>query len=74
MVSAPTDRYSADDWWRVREGIQSYANEYAKLAAYWIFYGSGLVWLCLFAAIFIALLYTRHRHAKRLPNLSSPIT
>ena len=56
IVSAPTDGFSADDWWQVRSGVQAYLNEFAKVFGYWLYYGSGLYWL---AAIAIAVVSLR---------------
>jgi uncharacterized SAM-binding protein YcdF (DUF218 family) len=32
FVAAPTDGFTADDWWRSEEGVETYATEYLKLA------------------------------------------
>jgi uncharacterized SAM-binding protein YcdF (DUF218 family) len=45
FVSAPTDGFSADNWWQVDNGFLSYANEYAKLFFYLFYYGQGGMWV-----------------------------
>jgi uncharacterized SAM-binding protein YcdF (DUF218 family) len=34
FVAAPTDGYSADDWWQSEEGFGCYVNEYVKLLTF----------------------------------------
>src|SRR5262249_23505078 len=34
FVAAPTDHFSADDWWCSEEGFAAYLTEYAKLLLY----------------------------------------
>ncbi|MBL8794546.1 MAG: YdcF family protein [Planctomycetia bacterium] len=34
FIAAPTDGYSADDWWQSDDGFGCYANEYMKLATF----------------------------------------
>jgi uncharacterized SAM-binding protein YcdF (DUF218 family) len=45
LVSAPSDRFTPDDWWRYRRGVQTYLGEYAKLIAYVLLYGGWTVWI-----------------------------
>jgi uncharacterized SAM-binding protein YcdF (DUF218 family) len=53
FVSAPTDRFGADDWWRVDDGFMAVTGEYLKLAYYVARYGSFRYWAvaCLALAI-----------------------
>jgi uncharacterized SAM-binding protein YcdF (DUF218 family) len=44
FVTAPTERFSADNWWLVEDGFLLYGTEYLKLLAYWLQYGNGLLW------------------------------
>jgi uncharacterized SAM-binding protein YcdF (DUF218 family) len=32
FVAAPSDKFTAEDWWRSEEGVETYATEYLKLA------------------------------------------
>jgi uncharacterized SAM-binding protein YcdF (DUF218 family) len=34
FLAAPTDGFSADDWWQSEEGFGCYANEYVKLLTF----------------------------------------
>jgi uncharacterized SAM-binding protein YcdF (DUF218 family) len=68
FVSAPTDRFSAADWWRHRRGIIAYVGEYLKLTFYFFRYGRGLVWAALAVAVGISLLVL-HQVRRRYPEL-----
>ena len=52
FVSAPTDRFGPDDWWRYRRGLFTYLGEYSKLAIYVLLYGGWSVWV---PVVFIAI-------------------
>src|SRR6185369_9613819 len=45
FVSAPTDCYSAANWWRHKRGLAVYGGEFLKLTFYWFRYGWGWIWL-----------------------------
>jgi uncharacterized SAM-binding protein YcdF (DUF218 family) len=36
FVAAPTDYFSADDWWQTERGWSTYTTEYAKLIMTWL--------------------------------------
>ncbi len=63
FVSAPTDYFNADNWWKVEEGFAAYPKEFFKLPFYYIRYGWGWLWLtALAAAVFI---FRRARRRRR---------
>jgi uncharacterized SAM-binding protein YcdF (DUF218 family) len=64
FVSAPTDGFSAENWWQTREGLQAYVNEFMKLPVYWIYYGHGLAWLTAGAVVAIAILVVVRRRRR----------
>jgi len=44
FVSAPSDSFELDDWWRSEEGFCTITCEYFKLAAYWVKYTRLTYW------------------------------
>jgi hypothetical protein len=47
FVSAPSDDFSATNWWRTKAGLQSISSEYLKFAYYLLRYGDWRVWTIL---------------------------
>jgi uncharacterized SAM-binding protein YcdF (DUF218 family) len=45
FVSAPTDEFDLNYWWRDQWGLAAVGAEYLKLAAYLVYYGHFLPWL-----------------------------
>ena len=45
LVSAPTDEFDINCWWRDQWGLAAVGAEYLKLAAYVVYYGHFLPWL-----------------------------
>jgi len=69
FVSAPTDEFPMDDWWRSRVGFQTIVGEHLKLAFYAARYGCLGEWLAACAAFALAVRLARrraHRIAARL--------
>jgi uncharacterized SAM-binding protein YcdF (DUF218 family) len=44
FISAPTDSFSPNDWWRYEAGLQAYLGEFGKFLIYLVLYGDLLVW------------------------------
>lgn len=65
FVSAPTDRFTADNWWQCQEGLIAVGSEYLKLAYYAARYGSLCYWAfgcaAVIAAVVIWLIATSRR-------------
>jgi len=60
FVSAPTDDYRLDNWWKTQEGFQDISTEYVKLVYYWLRDGSGAYWMAAAIGI-LALVFWRRR-------------
>jgi len=45
FVAAPSDGFSAENWWTSQAGTFLIAAEFLKLGLYWIQYGSGIYWI-----------------------------
>jgi uncharacterized SAM-binding protein YcdF (DUF218 family) len=45
FVSAPSDRFTPDDWWLYKTGFKTYVSEYCKFAVYLGRYGGLSVWV-----------------------------
>jgi len=62
FVSAPTDEFNADNWWRHETGFVAYLSEFPKFVFYQLRYGGGLIWLTVvLAVIAVALLLVRRQ-------------
>ncbi|HTM52646.1 MAG TPA: YdcF family protein [Pirellulales bacterium] len=63
FVSAPTDRYSATNWWRHKRGLKAYGSEFLKLTYYFLRYSSGWMWASGVSLVVISgmILYRSHR-------------
>jgi len=72
FVSAPTDRFSAADWWRHKRGILAYVGEYLKLTFYFFRYGRGVVWTALMVAVGMSLLVL-HRVRSCSPGFEAKV-
>lgn len=64
LVSAPTDFYTADNWWRDADGFLAYTSEFIKFAFYQLRYGRALAWLGSAAAL-AALVWAGQRARRR---------
>lgn len=51
VMSAPVLDYSARNWWQSADGMTAYVCEFAKLAFYYCYYGSGLLWAAVGLAV-----------------------
>lgn len=69
FVSAPTDRFDANNWWRNAQGMRFYLSEYIKLGFYWVRYGNARYFLAGIAFAIAGLLLWGCRHWKK--NYSS---
>lgn len=45
FVSAPTDEFNVNNWWRHEAGCVAYLSEFPKFAFYQFRYGRGWIWL-----------------------------
>lgn len=66
FVSAPTDYFDFDSWWRDQWGTRAVASEYLKLAFYLMRYGHLLHWAaaCLLLAVVAAWIRRRQTIAE----------
>ena len=71
FLSAPTDRFSPESWWRVQEGFLAVASEYLKLGYYALRYGSLGYWAA-GGAVVVAVAAVCYRRRKRLPPAADP--
>jgi uncharacterized SAM-binding protein YcdF (DUF218 family) len=68
FISVPTDFFSAEDWWKVEQGLVSYSKEFLKLPFYYLYYGWGLVWLVLAATFVVGLQFVRRIRRREEPG------
>lgn len=62
FVSAPTDCFNANNWWKNENGFTMYLSEFFKFGFYQVKYGSGLIWIsALLASLITIVLYRRCR-------------
>ena len=65
FVSAPTDRFTAEDWWQRQEGFLAITGEYLKLAYYAARYGTLRWWATGCALVVLAgMIYRGHRRRR----------
>jgi uncharacterized SAM-binding protein YcdF (DUF218 family) len=64
FVAAPTDGFSATNWWRAKAGIKAVLSEYCKFAWYLFRYGDLRAWSAL-AAVTIAAVAVAYRRVRR---------
>ena len=66
MVAAPTDYYSADDWWRYEAGFSMYCAEYMKFGYYLLRYEPATWWILGACGLgLFALLFYRRANLRR---------
>ena len=63
FVSAPTDRFNANNWWKNEDGFTVYGSEFFKFGFYQVKYGSGLIWIAALALALITIVFYRRRRA-----------
>jgi uncharacterized SAM-binding protein YcdF (DUF218 family) len=63
FVSAPSDEFPIDAWWRSPVGFQSIAAEYLKLAFYAVAYGHLIHWLAACAVLILVAAWIRRRES-----------
>lgn len=72
--AAPTDDFSADDWWQTEYGFSTYSREYLRLLFYYFRYGDALRLTAAGAAaiVGVAVVLRRIRNRTRtIPSVSS---
>jgi uncharacterized SAM-binding protein YcdF (DUF218 family) len=65
FVSAPSDDFSLDDWWRNECGWMAIIAEYLKFAFYLFAYGHFLPWLAACAGLVLVVKCARRRQSTR---------
>ncbi|WP_437205886.1 ElyC/SanA/YdcF family protein [Planctomicrobium sp. SH664] len=74
FIAAPTDLFSASDWWKSEVGTLCIVSEYFKLTGYWIQYADGKYWLAGSVLVLFLLKWRRSRHQKRVAaNLAKTV-
>jgi uncharacterized SAM-binding protein YcdF (DUF218 family) len=63
LVSAPTDEFPMDHWWRSQAGFVSITTEYLKLAFYAASYGCLGCWLAACGVLALVAGWIRRREA-----------
>ena len=63
FVSAPTDYYDMDRWWRDQWGMRIVASEYLKLPFYLVRYGHIRHWLAACGVLVIVAVWIRRRQS-----------
>jgi uncharacterized SAM-binding protein YcdF (DUF218 family) len=73
FVSAPTDGFTAENWWRRQEGRMAVVGEYLKLAFYAVRYSALPYWIAVGILILVAVgLFRRRRNRKGLADAARP--
>jgi len=74
FVSAPTDDFRLEAWWKTEEGFARITEEYVKLVVYWMRYGTGGYWMVTAGgvSVLLAIILWRHRQANADRNRRSP--
>jgi uncharacterized SAM-binding protein YcdF (DUF218 family) len=68
FVSAPTDEFPMDCWWRSQLGFLAITTEYLKLAFYAVAYGSVGYWLAACALLALVAVWIRRRERANYRN------
>lgn len=65
MISAPTETFALEEWWRSQAGFRFVVNEYLKLTAYVVLYDRRFAYLAAAAVIVLAVAFI-HRARRKL--------
>jgi uncharacterized SAM-binding protein YcdF (DUF218 family) len=72
FVSAPTDEFDLNLWWRDQWGLAIIGAEYLKLAAYLVYYGRFFRWIAACIVLVVAARWAAKRLARRETALPRP--
>jgi uncharacterized SAM-binding protein YcdF (DUF218 family) len=64
FAAAPSDTFSADDWWRCEDGLKTYVGEYCKLVVYFALYGGMPVWIAAGVVLMLAGIVVRRGYRR----------